>query len=137
MKCLFFAPLTKTTALCRHAHEVVRRGGSEFDCLSEPDHRRCEQVFAGLKARGLAAFDVEDDLTQMPHSVLVKIQSGGLLGLQRLVREADTSGHVPDIGELVGHACTQFGGPDRIPYAALDGDMTEFRLERRAGRRRG
>jgi hypothetical protein len=137
MKCPFFAPLTKATAACRHAHEVVRRGGSEFDCLSEPDHARCEQVFAGLKARGLAAFDVEDDLTRMPHSVLVKIQSGGLLGLQRLIDEADGAGRIGDIGELVARASARFGGPDRIPYADLDADMTEFRLERRAGRRRG
>lgn len=137
MKCPFFAPLTKSTAACRHAQEVVRRGGAEFDCLSAPDHIRCEAVFAGLKARGLAAFDVEDDLTQMPHSVLVKIQAGGLLGLQRLILAPADAGRVADIAQLVQDAVEQFGSAQRIPYAELDADMTAFRLERRAERRRG
>lgn len=137
MKCPFSAPLTKTTAACPHAQEVVRRGGAEFDCLSEADHVRCEAVFAGLKARGLAAFNVEDDLTQMPHSVLVKIQAGGLLGLQRLLKASDDAGRIADIAQLVRRAVEQFGSPERIPYAELDADMTAFRLERRADRRRG
>jgi hypothetical protein len=134
MKCPFTAPLIKTTATCRHAREVVRRGGSEFDCLSEAEHARCEQVFAGLRACALAAADVEDDPTQMPHSLLVKIQSGGLLGLQRLLGESDADGRVADIADLVARASAHFGGVDGIPYAALGDDMTAFKLERRAGR---
>ncbi|HSO82428.1 hypothetical protein [Thiocapsa sp.] len=136
MKCPFAAPLIKTAAACRHAHEVVRRGGSEFDCLSEAEHARCEQVFAGLKACALAASDVEDDPMLMPHSLLVKIQSGGLIGLQRLLGESDADGRDADIGDLVTRAVANFGGADRIPYAALGEDMTSFKLERRAGRRR-
>ncbi|UHD16164.1 hypothetical protein [Thiocapsa bogorovii] len=136
MKCPFAAPLMKATAACPHAREVVRRGGSEFDCDSELAHDRCEQVFAGLKACALAASNIEDDPTQMPHSLLVKIQSGGLIGLQRLLGEPDAEGRVADIGDLVTRASAHFGGADRIPYAALTEDMTAFRLERRAGRRR-
>ena len=136
MKCPFAAPQIKTTAACRHAHEVVRRGGSEFDCLSESEHVRCEQVFAGLKACALAACEVEDDPMLMPHSLLVKIQSGGLLGLKRLLGESDADGRVADIADLVTRVSAQFGGADRIPYATLGEDMTAFKLERRAGRRR-
>jgi hypothetical protein len=136
MKCPFAAPLIRATAACRHAREVVRRGGSEFDCLCEAEHARCEQVFAGLKECALVASNIEDDPTQMPHSLLVKIQSGGLLGLQRLLGESDTEGRVADVGDLAARASAHFGGADRIPFAALAKDITAFRLERRTGRRR-
>lgn len=36
----------------------------------------------------MPVFGVEDDLLSMPHSALVKIQTGGLLGLQRLLTDA-------------------------------------------------
>ena len=89
MRCPFSAPLTSAKAACHQAHEVVRRGGTEIDCRSETAHAVCSEVFARLKDRGLQAFGVEDDLTLMPHSVLVKIQTGGLLGIRRLLGDPD------------------------------------------------
>jgi hypothetical protein len=134
LKCPFAAPLTKGLAGCRNAQEVVRRGGSEFDCRSEADHDICSRVFEGLKGRALAVFDVEDDLTSMPHSVLIKAQSGGLLGLQRLLGGTAPQGHTPDVADLMGEVVRRFGSPEALPYADLEEDLLSFKLERR-GRR--
>ncbi|MBK1645348.1 hypothetical protein CKO25_11985 [Thiocapsa imhoffii] len=136
MKCPFCAPLTKNMARCRHAQEVVRRGGSEFDCLSPNDHQRCSWVHGALKSHALSAFEVADDLNTMPHSVQVKIQSGGLLGLQRLLGEDGLAGSIEDIHTLIERAAAHFGGVEQIPYSRLEADMVGFRLERRTARRR-
>jgi hypothetical protein len=135
LKCPFAAPLTTGRFACHHAQEVVRRGGSEYDCRSQADHGLCTALFAGLKAQALPAFGVEDDLTTMPHSVGVKVQSGGLLGLRRLLEERPAGGEIDDIASLVGRVMERFGSPDGVPYAEIEGDMTAFRLERRSGRR--
>jgi hypothetical protein len=123
--------LIKGLAACPNAEEVVRRGGSELDCRSPSHQARCAELFDRLKAQALPAFGVEDDLTTMPHSVLVKVQSGGLLGLARLAGEG---GGITDVAALVDRTAERFGGLEAIPYAELEGDMTGFRLERRAGR---
>jgi hypothetical protein len=135
LKCPFAAPITKGTASCRHAREVVRRGGSEYDCAAEAAHRLCTELFARLKARGLAAFGAEDDLSSMPHSVLVKIQSGGLLGLARIAARPAEDGRVEDVASLVAAACDQHGGVAHVPVEQLDADMTGFKVGRRASRR--
>jgi hypothetical protein len=41
LKCPFAAPITAGLAACRNAQEVVRRGGSEYDCRNEADHSGC------------------------------------------------------------------------------------------------
>lgn len=133
-KCPFAMPLTKGLATCHNAQEVVRRGGSEFDCRSAADHRVCARVFQGLKSQALPAFGVEDDLTVMPHSVLVKVQSGGLRGLERLLGERGSDTPVPDIAGLVGQAVERFGSPELFPYSKLEKDMLSFNLERRTRR---
>jgi hypothetical protein len=136
-RCPFAAPITTGRAACRHATEVVRRGGSEYDCDHAEAHARCGELFAGLKQVGLDAFGVEDDLTQMPHSVLVKIPTGGLLGLRRLVTpDADPDAPVADVADLVPQAGEVHGGVGQIPFASLADDMLNCKLERR-GRRRG
>jgi hypothetical protein len=132
LKCPFAAPITKGTAACRHAREVVRRGGSEYDCAFEAAHRLCSELFARLKARGLSAFGVEDDLSSMPHSVLVKIQSGGLLGLARIGGRPAGDGRIEDVSRLVSGVCDRHGGVAHVPVEQLDADMTGFKVGRRS-----
>lgn len=112
---------------------MVRRGGSEYDCRSATDHAACQGLFDRLKAAALPAFGVEDDLTAMPHSVLVKVQCGGLLGLARVTGRSGE--HIDDIAGLRDTAADTLGGLDGLPVADLVGDITAFRAERR-GRRR-
>ena len=91
-KCAFSQTLIGGQFACAHAEPVVRRGGAEIACRSADASQRCATLMQCLKDAALPAFGVEDDLLSMPHSVLVKIQFGGLLGVQRLL---DTTGTMP------------------------------------------
>jgi hypothetical protein len=79
--CPFSATLARSDFACARATQVIRRGGAEYACQSDTAHSRCRQLFEHCKQAALPEFGVEDDLTRMPQSVLVKIQFGGLLGL--------------------------------------------------------
>ena len=134
-KCPFSAPLVTHQFGCTNAQEVVRRGGAEIDCTDAEAAHRCEQLFLRLKAEALPAFGVEDDLLSMPHSVLVKIQHGGLLGLQRVLAGAPTAaGHVADVHALVTDAYARYGQGDAIPCGQFVVDMTAYKPRARRGR---
>jgi hypothetical protein len=133
--CPFSATLVKDDFGCRHASQIVRRGGAEIACASAADHRRCTALFTAFKGAALPAFEVPDDLTQMPHSVLVKIQFGGLLGLQRSMHPDSAAGDsISDIATLVGEAETRYTSVSAIPCAALVESMTTHKLSRRRRR---
>ena len=121
-KCPFSTPLVTHQFGCAHAQEVVRRGGAEIDCTDAAAWTRCERVFQQLKAAALPAFGVEDDLLSMPHSVRVKIQCGGLLGVQRLL--TGPANRVEDINQLLTAAETRFGMT--LPTAELTSDITAY-----------
>jgi len=132
-KCPFSAPLVTHSFGCSQAQEVVRRGGAEIDCQDPAAWSRCTALFERLKAVALPAFGVEDDLLSMPHSVLVKIQHGGLLGLQRQCSGTDESPEqIEDIHGLVEILEARFG--DAIPVANVVNDITAFKLRARRGR---
>ena len=138
LKCPFAAPITAGRTACRNAQEVVRRGGSEYDCRSKADHTACTALFERLKAAALPAFEVEDDPLSMPHSTLVKIQFGGLLGLARLLTEGTgQTAELADVSGLVALARERYGDVGLVPCAELTGDMLGYRLDRRGSRRRG
>jgi hypothetical protein len=87
-----------------------------------------------MKAVALPAFGVEDDLLSMPHSVLQKIQFGGLAGLLGLVEQGSPGASLDNIGKLTELAESQAGGIDAIAYEHLVESMTSFRLRRRGVR---
>ncbi|MGB5475258.1 MAG: hypothetical protein WBQ78_17515 [Gammaproteobacteria bacterium] len=133
--CPFSATLARETFGCIRAERVIRRGGTEFTCRDPASHARCLQLFGQMKDAGLTAFDVEDDLTQIPHSVLVKIQFGGLLGLQRITQATPAeAGRIEDIDALVTAAVKRFDTLQAIPCEQLTSDMTGYSLSRRSRR---
>ena len=133
--CPFSATLVKNDFACRHATQVIRRGGTEFACRSEQAHTRCRQLYEHSKQAALPAFGVEDDLTQMPQSVPVKIQFGSLLGLQRIMGDRAPGGdRIEDIDALVAAAISYYGAIDSVPYDQLVTNITSWKLSRRRGR---
>jgi len=131
--CCFGSTLVSETFACPHAEPVVRRGGSEIRCRQVKAHARCGEVFARLKQVALPVFEVEDDLTRMPHSVLQKIQYGGLLGLQQSTC-GNNPGHIEDIDQLLQQAEEKYSAISSLPYGDAVASMIRFKLKRRRGR---
>jgi hypothetical protein len=130
--CAFSNTLVTNQFGCEKAEQVARRGGPDIACTSEAAYRRCEKLFRQMKSAALPAFGVEDDPLSMPHSVSVKIQHGGLLGLQRLLDpDAAGSAGVRNVHALVEQALGKYNGIDAIPFPALVQDMTSYKLKRR------
>ena len=131
--CPFGSTLVTETCECVHAEQVVRRGGAEIICQDDAAYSRCSNLFQHLKQVALPAFGVEDDLTTMPHSVLQKLQFGGLLGLQTLLTD-QAADKVANVASLVDAVEAKFGRIDNLPVGELVHYITEYKLKRRRGR---
>jgi len=119
-KCAFSNTLVTNQFGCEKGMQVTRRGGPDVVCASDEAHQQCEKLFQRMKQTALPAFGVEDDLLSMPHSVLVKIQFGGLLGLQRLQGDStDESAAIKNIHGLVSQAIGKHGSLDVIPLPGV------------------
>jgi hypothetical protein len=133
--CPFGATQAKEDFACRHAEKIIRRGGAEFACNSADTHVECSQLLRCLKDVALPEFGVEDDPTQMPYSTLVKIQFGGLLGLQRITAATEsTANGIADIASLIDAAKARFASIDAVPCESLCADITNYKLSRRRSR---
>ncbi|HEU5339555.1 MAG TPA: hypothetical protein VFU39_09755 [Sulfuricaulis sp.] len=131
-KCAFSNTLVTNQFGCEQGEPVARRGGPDVACKSNDAHRRCEMLFMQMKSVALPAFGVEDDLLTMPHSVLGKIQFGGLLGLQRILQAGATgTSEVKNVHALVALAEEKYNNIEAIPYPVLVTDMTAYKLRRR------
>lgn len=131
-KCAFKHTLIGRQFACEHAIEITSREGPNIACNSASMHTRCGILMAGMRRVAVPAFGVEDDLTKMPQSVLVKIQFGGLLGLQALLTdEGHAADAVANIARLVTRAESRYGDVAEVPCADLTPAITTYKLRRR------
>lgn len=131
--CPFSATLAKDFFACSRAEQIIRRGGAEFACRDAAAQARCNQLYASMKTVTLPALGLEDDLLQVPHGVLARIQFGGLIGLQRLLT-GRTEEKVGDIDRLVEASVTHYASIEAIPCDRLVDDITGYQLPRRRRR---
>lgn len=114
-RCPFSAVLAAGSCHCQHAHEVVRRGGSEFDCHEPAVHAACAELTRHLHATALPALGYEDDLTQTPKSIYERILLGGLQGLRVAENKQDTELQTANIATVVKTALQKYASLSNIP----------------------
>lgn len=129
-KCSFAATMIREDYACEKARMVTRRSGPDIACSSEDASRLCKDVLEKFKEVGLTAFDAEDDLLKTPHSVYVKIQYGGLLGLTREVMHAPAD-RVENIFQSIGQAVKHYHSLEEIPCQNYVQTMKKFKVGRK------
>ena len=130
-KCPFSMIQAGGEASCSLAQQVVRRGGSEYDCTDAESHGECGQLLQALNAEALPALGYEDDLTMTPNSVYQRVMLGGLLGLRQEVDAQETEIHTSDIHAVVAQASSRHGSVEAIPLASLIPVMKDLKIKRR------
>jgi hypothetical protein len=70
----------------------------------------------------------------LPHARELKIQAGGLRGLQALVGEPADTRPVADVNGLVAALQSRFGTLERIPFASVVRAIAAFETRRRGSR---
>ena len=128
-KCPFQVPQIKKDFACTLGVEVTRRDGAAVACQSGSASRHCCELYARLKQVGLDAFGMEDDLAKVPQSLYIKVQYGGLLGLQRLL--GDTRQDIVDISSLLTQLHARHGEIENIPCEQVKADIKSHKIRRK------
>lgn len=136
LTCPFSAPLQQETIHCQHADTVIRRGGEETACQNEDMHARCKSIHEQVKQAALAEMELEDDLLSVPHSTLVKIQYGTVLGLNQALNNEQPSDivSIADIASLMSSAMETYPSAEQLPVDITTEVARAFKLQRRRRR---
>lgn len=131
-KCPFHTPIIAEDFACHLGQPVTARNTPQIHCRSERALQRCQRLYEHLKAVGLPAFGMEDDLTKTPHNIYLKIQYGGLLGLHATRdNSAVFDGKIADINGLLDTLTCADNGTDDVAYPELVPYMLNQQTKRR------
>lgn len=135
-RCVFEkAALTRMYA----CEKLIRMNIAEREaagCSNPAAQIRCAELLERLRENAAFALKLTHVSGPLPHAKELKVQCGGLLGLQHAVDESIDAGGVANIFGLIEHAKTEYGTLDSFPYQEIVKHVTHFEGRRpRRGKR--
>lgn len=128
LPCVFEKALLARCAVCRLAvdHLIAERGS--VACASPVARAFCGELAGLLREKSAFALRLTDTRRILPHATLMKIQCGGLAGLQQAL---DPEGPAPDVHRLVLIARERYGELAQLPFSQIVQGVAAWQGRRR------
>ena len=119
-RCVFEKAINARRCTCRLSQRFNLADREGVSCSSEPGSNSCKQLLELLRKNASFALQMTRVPGPLPHAKEVKVQIGGMLGLQKLLQpQLHDAELVHDIYGLTEMAKQQFGSLDNLPYSEI------------------
>ncbi len=120
------AVLTRRCACtCSTRFYLADREG--ISCDSSRAGERCNRFLQLLRGKARFALGVRTTDDPLPHAREIKVQNGGLLGLQQVLHpEPGNSNRIDDITGLLQRAENRYGSLEQLPYQEIVKAIVHF-----------
>lgn len=134
-RCCFEKTLLARWANCQYAQRFSIGEREGVACLQADAQARCQFVMQRLHENALFALGMTRLDGPLPHAKEMKVQIGGLLGLQQLIenqpQQAET---IADVNGLLDKISETYPDLDSLPYPTLARSIVKFEVRRKSHR---
>lgn len=135
LPCPFEKAIVSRVCGCREARKTNIGEREAMNCGDEEAQLQCVELLTQIRRRANFALGLTHMPSALPHAKAVKLQCGGLLGLQHALDGGDQPDRVSDIRGLVKRALKRCGALEKMPFEQLVRTMAQYD-HRQRGRRR-
>ena len=135
-RCVFEKAILSRRCDCMCATRFYLADREGVACDASSAHNRCGHLIRLLRENAKFALKVTAIEGELPHAKEIKVQNGGLLGLQHLLRPDLTAENVIDVSGLATLGERTFGSLEQFPYREIVKSIVAFEGRRRPRSRR-
>jgi hypothetical protein len=137
LPCPFKKAIFSTVCACEKSERIYIGDREVMACADPVAQGRCNELAGRLREAARFALRVSEATTGLPHGKQIRVETGGLLGLQQVIQPAaDEPDRVANVHALVTLALVEFGDLTQLPYPEIIREVARFHPRRRRGRRR-
>ncbi|MCB1736785.1 MAG: hypothetical protein KDI42_01540 [Gammaproteobacteria bacterium] len=133
LPCVFQKAILTRTCACSRAHRFCLAEREGVACTSPAARDRCADFLHMLRENARFAMGVAAIGGAMAHGKEMKLQCGGLRGLQHAV--SGVEGSVEDVSGLLDQGLARHGVMADLPFAEIVQGVAEFKNRRRSRHR--
>jgi hypothetical protein len=132
--CVFEKALTNNRARCSYARHFCLADREGYACRSETCALICSELLQNLRDNSRFSLKLKTVGTALPHNMEIRVQVGGLQGVQKALALDPAVAGLDDIRDLVDRAIAKFGKLDVLPYADIVQSVAQFQGRKRRNR---
>lgn len=114
--CVFGKVILSRHCACTRVNKRYAAEREMVSCADAGARVHCAELLELLRNNSLFALKLTHLTLPLPHGPEMRVQCGGLQGLQA---EVDGATEVTDIAELVAQATIKFGSLENLPYSKI------------------
>ena len=131
-RCIFEKAINARHVGCGQMKRFYLADREGVGCQSEEGQKRCVALLERMRSSARFALQMTHIGGPLPHNKEIKVQVGGLLGIQALVQpELAEAGKVEDAFATLNRAEQRYGGIEQIPLSNVMKDIKQFQGRRR------
>jgi hypothetical protein len=135
-RCVLEKALNTRKVTCSHAERFCLADREGVGCKTDAAQHRCQQLLTRMRDGARFVLQMTHIGGPLPHNKEIKVQAGGLLGIQaQLYPERAASDEVDDVFGLLNAADAQFGGAADYPYQDIVKHIARYQNRTRRGER--
>ena len=134
-RCVFEKTVNSRRSTCSSARRFHLADREGIACTSQSGCDLCTELLASMRSNARFALHVTSAGGPLPHNKEIKVQTGGMLGLQTVVypdRAEDRK--VIDIIGIIRQALTIYGSIGQLPYERIVQSIVKFEGRKRRAR---
>jgi len=135
-RCAFEKAILSHRCACELSTRFYLADREGIACDSAAAYRRCAQLITLLRENARFALKITTLEDELPHAKEIKVQNGGLLGLQKLLRPDLDTDRIIDIFALTVLGEGTYGTLEQFPFKEIVKSIVAFEGRRRPESRR-
>lgn len=126
-RCVFEKSINSRRCQCSLSHRFCLADREGVRCTVDLAQKRCQTLLKSLRNNAIFAMGLTRIDAALPHAKEVKVQTGGLLGLQLLLEpQQPLASGIQDIHFLINQAIEHYHSIDEFPYDEIVKQITRF-----------
>ena len=125
--CVFAKAILRRCSTCSRSEKLFIGEREAVACKSPGARQLCAEVLAVLHDKATFALHLPHAEVVLPHGKELKVQCGGMLGLQAALHpEREAAEQVEDIYDLLTEALKLYQDTESLPYGQVVRGITRF-----------
>ena len=126
--CVFAKAILRRCARCSRSQKLFLAEREAVACKSPGARQVCAEVLEQLRSKAMFSLGLPHPQAILPHGKELKVQCGGMIGLQQALLDETTPAEVvDDIYNLLQNALRDFGEVESLPYSEVVKGVTSFK----------